>query len=271
MVVFPNAKINLGLSVIERRTDGYHNIESIFFPIPLCDVLEFVEAPGQDRHAFASSGIDVECKPDANLVMKCVERLGLESQLPPLNIFLHKVIPHGAGLGGGSSDAAFMLSALNEFLGLGFSREQLVAVAASIGSDCPFFLYNSACFVTGRGEVLTPVGLNLTGYHLLLVKPPVHVSTARAYAGIVPARPRVPVQQALQTRPEEWRFFLNNDFEAVVFKVYPEIESLKRMMYERGAVYAAMSGSGSAVFGLFSESPYVQEFPKDCFVWSGRL
>jgi 4-diphosphocytidyl-2-C-methyl-D-erythritol kinase len=252
MVSFPNAKINLGLNVISQRADGYHNIETVFYPINLCDALEIVPA-GDPKTALVLSGISVNGNPEDNLVMKAFHLLKKDYDLPEITIYLRKNIPSGAGLGGGSSDAAYMLKLLNDFAALNLSFEQLEKYAASIGADCPFFIRNKPVFAEGTGNIFTPINLSLQGYYLVLIKPDIHVSTKEAYSCIEPKRSDFPLIETIQLPICEWKHRLVNDFEIGVFDRYPEIETIKRELYKRGAIYASMSGSGSSIFGIFEK------------------
>lgn len=252
MLVFPNAKINLGLHIVERRPDGYHNLETIFFPIPLYDVLEIVPARGNDN-TLTTLGRAIDCDPEKNLVMRAVRLMQAHYDVPPVDIYLHKIIPHGAGLGGGSSDAAFAMRALNDMFKLGVDKATLAAMAATLGADCPFFIYNTPMMATGIGDILTPVDVKLEGLTLLLVKPPVNVPTAVAYSHVTPTAgtSRLPEHAALP--PSQWTDAMANDFEPSVFAAYPQLQSIKRAIAARGALFTAMSGSGSAIFGLFDD------------------
>ncbi|MBQ7690590.1 MAG: 4-(cytidine 5'-diphospho)-2-C-methyl-D-erythritol kinase [Muribaculaceae bacterium] len=250
MITFPNAKINLGLHVVARRGDGYHNLETVFYPIPLCDALEIVPSGDGEAHLHCY-GRSVDCPPEKNLVMRAFRLLERECGVQPVDIHLYKRIPDGAGLGGGSSDAAHTLLMLNEMSHLGLSLEQLACMAATLGADCPFFVYNRPMLAHGIGDELTPVDLSLTGRAVVLVKPPVSVSTAQAYARVTPAVPPTPVQEIVSWPVELWDGQLINDFEPSVFALHPELWSIKLRLLLAGADYAAMSGSGSAIFGIF--------------------
>lgn len=252
MISFPNAKINLGLQITEKRADGFHNLETVFFPVGWSDILEFVEA---DETSFTSSGINISGDPESNLVMKAYRLLKKDFDLPPLKIHLHKNIPFGAGLGGGSSDAAFMLQMLNKNYNLELSTEKLLVYSAFLGSDCPFFILNKPVFATGRGEIMQETDLSLNGMFILLVKPPVEVSTAKAFQFIVPKKTESSLTDLLHLPVQEWRNLVSNQFEQSVFQYYPEIARIKEQLYQAGAVYASMSGSGSCVFGLFEQVP----------------
>ena len=253
MITFPNAKINIGLDVLNKRSDGYHNIESLFYPIPLQDALEIIPSNGELE--YSTSGIILECESDDNLVVKAFRLLQEKYHLPNVKIHLHKHIPFGAGLGGGSADAAFTLKMLNEMFELNISEDQLIAYAVSLGADCAFFIKNTPQIASGIGEVLIDTDVNLEGKHLLLVKPDVAVPTANAYKYIVPSEPAVSLVSNILTPIKEWKVRVKNDFEVSVFKQYSVLSDLKNQMYELGAVYAAMSGSGSSIYGIFDNKP----------------
>lgn len=264
MIVYPNAKINLGLNVVARRPDGYHDIETIFYPIPLQDALEVTDA---DAPSFRLAGQQLECAPEENLVMRALHLIEADVQLPPLDIYLYKHIPSGAGLGGGSADAAFMIRLLNERFELGLSDEAMQEKLATLGADCPFFVKNQPVFATGIGNIMTPIALELIGWNLVLVKPDIQVSTREAYAAITPRRPDMPLTEVVKRPIEEWQQLMTNDFEASVFPKHPEIAAIKDKLIDLGATYAAMSGSGSAVFGLFADPvEHVEEIFAGCFV-----
>ena len=264
MIVYPNAKINLGLNVVSSRPDGYHDIETVFYPIPLQDALEVTEAA---EPSFRVAGTQLDSTPEQNLVMRVVRLLEADFQLPPLDIYLYKHIPTGAGLGGGSADAAFMMRLLNERFGLGLTDGDMEKRLASLGADCPFFVRNSPVFATGIGDVMTPINLELIGLNLILVKPDIHVSTRDAYAAITPRKPDMPLTEIVKRPIEEWQQLMVNDFEASVFPLYPEIAAIKDKLMDLGAIYAAMSGSGSAVYGLFADPvEHVEEIFAGCFI-----
>lgn len=248
MIVYPNAKINLGLNVVAKRPDGYHDIETAFYPIPLQDALEVADAP---TFRFRMAGTPLDCPAGDNLVIKVLQMVEQDFKLPELDIFLYKHIPSGAGLGGGSSDAAFMLMLLNERFGLGLTKDEMKARLATLGADCPFFVENRPVLATGIGDVMTPIDLSLAGWTLVLVKPDIAVSTAEAYAGVKPQKPATPIAEILKMPVEQWQGRLCNDFEESVFARHPEIAATRDLLLDLGATYAAMSGSGSAVFGLF--------------------
>ncbi|MGQ1784363.1 4-(cytidine 5'-diphospho)-2-C-methyl-D-erythritol kinase [Saccharicrinis sp. GN24d3] len=270
MICFPNAKINIGLYVTQKRPDGYHNIETLFYPTQLKDALEIIENKnGKEDFVWSYSGIDVDADPEDNLCVKALMLLKKDYEIPPVKMHLHKVIPFGAGLGGGSADAAFTLKALNQMFDLGIRERKLLEYSAELGADCAFFIYNTPHTATGIGDVLSPCNIDLKGYHLLLVKPDIHVSTPVAYRGITPRLPEIDFQDQLRLPVENWKGIIKNDFETAVFPNYPEIEDVKEKMYTKGAVYASMTGSGAAVFGLFKEEPDI-EFA-NCFSWAEIL
>ncbi len=264
MILFPNAKINLGLNVTERRADGYHNLETLFYPTGLSDILEVLPS---DRFSFSTSGIAVDGDPEQNLVVKAYRMVEADFPLPPVAIHLHKLIPHGAGLGGGSSDGAFMLQLLNHQFKLSIAPQNLTFYASRLGADCSFFIYNRPALAEGIGDLLSPSEITLTGWHLVVVKPPFGVSTAGAFQQMIPRKWQVPLAEVLKKPVEEWRGMLHNDFEPVIDERYPSIAKIRQTLYTSGAVYAAMSGSGSAVFGLFKEVPAELSslFPSDHF------
>ncbi|MDR0987905.1 MAG: 4-(cytidine 5'-diphospho)-2-C-methyl-D-erythritol kinase [Prevotellaceae bacterium] len=255
MITFPNAKINLGLYITAKRSDGYHNIETIFYPIPLEDALEVNElptAPAGSKWVFHATGLPIAGLPEDNLVVKAYQLLDSDYSLPPVEIWLYKRIPSGAGLGGGSSDAAHMLKMLNDRFALALTDDELERYAARLGADCPFFVRNKPTLATGIGNLFTPVSLSLSGYQLVVIKPDVFVSTREAFARIQPRQTGVSIREVIEHPVETWRHTLSNDFEQSVFAQHPALGVLKEQLYRQGAVYAAMSGSGSALFGLFS-------------------
>lgn len=252
MITFPNAKINLGLNVVSRRSDGYHNLETVFYPINLCDALEFVPAT---KTSLNVAGLPVAGDIEQNLVVRAFRLLQRDFQLPELEIALLKNIPMGAGLGGGSADAAFMLKMVNEHFHLALSAEQLETYAAKLGADCPFFISNKPVFAAGIGNEFTALEVSLKGYYLVLVKPDVHVSTAEAYAHVACQRWQVPLMEVMAMPLEKWRHYLVNDFEASVFVAHSELATIKQQLYDAGAIYAAMSGSGSTLYGVFKTKP----------------
>lgn len=271
MIVFPNAKINLGLNITEKRSDGFHNLVSCFYPIGWSDALEVVE---NKKTVFNSSGLSIPPDGKENLVVRAFKMLKKDFQLPHLSIHLHKVIPTGAGLGGGSSDAAYMLNMINKMYNLYLDESFLMQYAAELGSDCSFFIPNQPAIVTGRGDELKEIDFSLKGRWLVLVYPAIHISTKEAYSGITPQMTSAEELEALILKGDlsEWRHYLKNDFEAHLFKNYPELATIKETLYQAGASYAAMSGSGSTVFGLFESEPDLKNCGFDPYtIWKEQL
>lgn len=269
MVVFPFAKINLGLQVLRKRPDGYHDIRSVLFPIPLHDALEAVVdnglPPGEVK--FESTGLPVPGDSQSNLCVKAVELIRQQRELPGLRMHLHKAIPTGAGLGGGSSDGAHTLLLLNKLLELKISAEELRAMATQLGSDCPFFLNEKPQLAEGRGERLCRVEADLKGHWLVLENPGIHVSTAEVFQGMPLATTHTELVEAVQAPPRSWTGTVVNDMEDYVFAKHPAIGAIKDELLKHGAVYAAMSGSGSSVFGIFEEAPSGLDFPAEYRRW----
>ncbi len=252
MIVFPNAKINIGLNVVSKREDGYHNLETIFFPVKLADALEFAEA---EETTLTISGIQIHGEHEQNLVLKAYHLLKTDFNLPQLKFHLHKVIPFGAGLGGGSSDAAFTLKMLNDYFKLGLTQHNLELYAAQIGADCPFFILNKPTFATGIGNKFHDIELNLSDYEIVILKPDILVSTPEAYKNVIPRNPKFRLTEIIKTPVTDWKNLVVNDFEKSVLPKYPQIAELKQLLYDLGAGFASMSGSGSAVFGIFRHLP----------------
>lgn len=271
MLTYPNAKINIGLNVVEKRPDGYHNIETIFYPIGLSDVLEVVPSETCTDYSFSASGIPIMGDPEDNLIVKAYHLLRSKYEFPAVDISLIKQIPFGAGLGGGSADAAFMLKSLNEMFELKLSTRELEEKAAMLGADCPVFIKNKPVYATGIGNVFSPIQLSLKGHYLLLVKPNIHVSTPEAYSSVVPRKSEFSLQELIKSPLTDWKLTIKNDFEKSVFKIHPAIENIKNQLYELGANYASMSGSGSSVYGIFPELPEKNNFFDECFVVGGPL
>lgn len=271
MVSFPNAKINLGLHVVEKRTDGFHNIETIFYPIKgLCDILEVIPSKTAEA-SLHNTGFTVDAPTASNLCIKAWQLLQNIYKIPPVDIYLHKQIPFGAGLGGGSADAAQTLLILNELFKLELSNDVLKQYALKLGSDCAFFIENKPMLASGRGEILSPINIDLSRYYIAVLKPSSGVSTAQAYAGITPRKSVFALADLSQYPIEQWKELLRNDFEPHIFNLLSEVAKLKEMLYKQGAAYASMSGSGSSVYGLFKSNPTIGELPKDCFVHISRL
>jgi 4-diphosphocytidyl-2-C-methyl-D-erythritol kinase len=266
MVVFPNAKINLGLHVLNSRPDGFHDIETVFYPVGLKDVLEILPA-GEDREDFRITGQVVPGDPEDNLCRKAFRMMASDFSIPPVRIHLHKVIPAGSGLGGGSSDGAYTLKALSDLFRLGLPEEKLSGYATRMGSDCTFFLHNRPLFGYGRGDRFEPVAINLSDYRIAVVVPPVNIRTSWAYSVVKPRKPKHFLKEVVTGCPESWRTLLVNDFEKPVYSKYPFIKEIRDRLYKMGSVYASLSGSGSAVYGIFRGSvPQPLDFP-GCFSW----
>lgn len=264
MICFPNAKINLGLNIIEKRTDGFHNIETVFYPIQWCDALEAVEnkgfRKGEEKLQLSFSGIAIEGNPSDNLINRAYKLINENYQLPPLKVHLHKVIPIGAGLGGGSSDAAFFIKLLNDKFQLNLSTEEQKDFAKPLGSDCAFFIENKPLFAEEKGEVFSEVKVDLSDYHIVVVYPNIHSNTAVAYKNILPQKPAEHIKSVIALEAGSWKEKLQNGFEKNIFRIYPELQRIKELFYAKGAVYASMSGSGSAMFGLFEKEVELKEF-----------
>lgn len=262
MVTFPNCKINLGLNIINKRTDGYHDIETVFYPLKLNDAIEIIE---KKNIQFSISGLPIEGDQENNLSIKAFHLLkGDFPELPPVHLHLHKTIPMGAGLGGGSADGAFTLKLLNKKFDLGLSEKQLIEYSFQLGSDCPFFVINTPCFATGRGEILERIALDLSKYKILIVHPGVHISTGWAFSTIKPVTPKKSIEEIIKQPIETWKEELKNDFEGPVFNKYPEIKKIKDDLYTAEAIYSSMTGSGSAVYAFFEkDKPLSFSFPKN--------
>lgn len=255
MLRFPNAKINLGLHITRKRDNGFHDLETVFYPLhEMRDALELVPAAAS-QPVFYATGLPTGGDADDNLAWRAYRLLQsrFAGKVPLFDVHLHKAIPMGAGLGGGSADAACVLLMINELAGLGLSQQTLEALALELGSDCPFFIRNTPQFATGRGEQMQPIALDLSGYRITVVCPDVHVSTRAAFSRVQPRPATFDLRRLPQLPPEEWRAILHNDFEESVFVQFPEVAAAKQAMYAQGAVYASMSGSGSAVFGIFKK------------------
>ena len=267
MITYPNAKINLGLNIIEKRPDGYHNLETVFYPINLQDALEVTQLEGEGEYTLKVSGVPIEGDPENNLVVKAYRLLKKDfPHMTSVNIHMFKHIPTGAGLGGGSADAAFMIKLLNEKFSLNLSTAKMEEYAATLGADCAFFIQNKPVFATGIGNLFESINLSLKGYYIVLVKPDIFVSTKDAFANIHPKQPVQSLKEIIRMPVETWRATMKNDFEDSVFQKYPEIAAIKDKLYDMGALYASMSGSGSSVFGIFREQvEFVDEVFNGCF------
>ncbi len=276
MIVFPNAKINLGLHITGQRPDGFHSVETVLLPVGLSDALEVVQSGGQ-HDLYSYSGIHMPDNGKPNLCQQALEAFRKKHghpAFPPLEVHLHKHIPVGAGLGGGSADASFMLRLLNDWFEYGVKEKELANTASSLGSDCPFFIYNRPALATGRGDKLQAIDRDVAaGLHLAIVVPSIHIPTAEAYAGVVPRTTGKNIPDILSCDPETWKTQLLNDFEPGIFARHPEIKTIKERLYELGAVYASMSGSGSGVFGLFRRLPEtdVKKAFHGSFVWTEAI
>ncbi len=272
MVIFPKAKINLGLRITGKRQDGYHDIESIFYPVNLCDALEFVvSSDKQDHDNLTVTGFETGGRTEDNLVMKGVRLLRERYSFPALKIHLHKAIPAGAGLGGGSSDAGEILRGINNYFDLSIGDKSLKALALELGSDCPFFIENKPALIRGRGEILEPLKTFLSGFYILLINPRIKISTKEAYHNCQPEPPTTDLRQLVNRPADEWKGVIINDFEEYVFIKYPIIGEFKKILYSTGAVYSSMSGSGSTVYGIFAEKPEVPENLKNFVIYEGQL
>jgi 4-diphosphocytidyl-2-C-methyl-D-erythritol kinase len=270
MVIFPNCKINLGLNIVRKRSDGYHDLETVFYPLKLQDAIEVTENFSQlsiNHIQFSNSGIPVADEVENNLCIKAYNLLKKDfPQLPTVLMHLHKTIPIGAGLGGGSADGGFTLQLINKKFNLRLSEKQLLQYALQLGSDCPFFILNKACFATGRGEAMELVQLDLSAYKLFIVYPGISVSTQMAFGNIHPAMPSKSIKEIITHPISEWKEELINDFEKPVFARHPIIKTLKEKLYDAGAVFASMSGSGSAVYGIFEKGKKISlTFPENYF------
>jgi 4-diphosphocytidyl-2-C-methyl-D-erythritol kinase len=272
MLVFPKAKINVGLRITGKRPDGFHDIETLFYPVNLCDALEMVISnEGSDKDTIAVSGHILPENSEKNLVLKAVDELRKNYHFPFMNIHLHKNIPAGAGLGGGSSDAAGALKILKKIFNLSLSNDRLKTIAASLGSDCPFFIDEQPVFAYGRGEILAPAGKILTGLYIVLLNPGFSVSTKEAYENCVPAKPENPLSNLIKTPIDNWKNLIINDFETTVFTRHPTLGSIKQTLYNSGAVYSSMSGSGSSVYGIFTKKTEINETIRKLIIFEGYL
>jgi len=269
VIVFPNCKINLGLRILGKRSDGYHDLETVFYPLPFCDILEVIHSTDDDLGlSFSTSGSPIEGNNSKNLCVKAYELLQkYHPALPGAKVHLHKVIPSGAGLGGGSADGAFTLKLLNAKFDLQLSNDQLNDYALQLGSDCPFFILNKPSLAEGRGEILETLQLDLSHYKFLIVNPAIHINTAEAFAAISPSiRPRA-LKEIIQQPIDTWKHDLINDFEESAFRQFPEIEAIKTRFYDAGALYASMSGTGSTVYGIFTKDAVADHpFPPNYFL-----
>jgi 4-diphosphocytidyl-2-C-methyl-D-erythritol kinase len=266
MVIFPNCKINLGLNIIRKREDGFHDLETVFYPLPIVDVLEIISNDEKDIQFF-NTGIPTG-QHEYNLCLKAYHLVKKDySKLPSIKMHLHKVIPMGAGLGGGSADAVFTLLLLNKKYNLEIPDEKLFEYALSLGSDCPFFLVNKPSLARGRGEISTPIPISLAGYKMLVVNPGIHINTKEIFKEIVPGIPTKKISEIISQPVETWKDELKNDFEKIVFPEHKEISDIKDQMYSNGAIYASMTGTGSTVFGIFTMAEHVVYTPKKSYFY----
>jgi len=273
MICFPNAKINIGLRVTGKRPDGYHNIESILYPVGLTDILEISEQKKDSGKGISldTTGIKIDSPPEENLVFRTAELLRKEYSIPPLDIHLHKLIPTGSGLGGGSSDTAFLLRLLNNKFSIRITEEKLHAIASGLGSDCPFFLNRTSAFISGRGENIKRISLNLSQFYLVIVYPGIHIDTGLAYSRITPSKPGLSLQKLIKYPVSLWKENIFNDFEKPVFSKYPNIKKIKEKLYSMGAIYSSLTGSGSAVYGLFDKKIETEGQFRHYLVWQEEL
>jgi 4-diphosphocytidyl-2-C-methyl-D-erythritol kinase len=266
MITFPNAKINIGLNITGHRNDGYHNLETVFYPVGIKDALEVIEA---DKLSFDSTGLAIPGNPEDNLCLKAYHLIRKHNDIPPIHIHLHKHIPIGAGLGGGSADAAFFIRLLNDKFQLSLNNDQLVNYSMQLGSDCTFFIHNRPSFAYEKGDQLENVQLDLSSYFIVLVKPAVHISTMEAYKAIKLQKHSSSLKELIKLPVDQWKGYITNDFELPVFEKHPEIKAVKATLYKAGALYSAMSGSGSSVYGIFPDKVELTEIEKNNFVFYG--
>ncbi len=262
MIVFPNCKINLGLQILSKRDDGFHNLETVFYPVAFKDALELItDTTNNTGIEFTGTGLLVDGKAADNLCVKAYYLLQKDfPRLPAVKVHLHKTIPMGAGLGGGSADGAFVLTLLNEKFKLNISTPTLLDYGLQLGSDCPFFIKNKPCYATGRGEILEDIAVDLSSYKMILINPGIHINTGWAFSNIKPASSKKSIKEIITQPVETWESELCNDFEVPVFEAHPEIKAIKDSLYNQGALYAAMSGSGSTLFGIFDTKPDTTSF-----------
>jgi 4-diphosphocytidyl-2-C-methyl-D-erythritol kinase len=272
MITFPKAKINLGLRITAKRQDGYHDIETLFYPVNLSDALEFVISSGKTScDELVVTGLKIDSRPENNIVLKTIRLLRKDFPIPFLKIHLHKAIPSGAGLGGGSSDASFAIKAINKYFGFGLNDQEMCTLALELGSDCPFFIDPAPSFATGRGEILHPAYPFLDGYCISILNPGVSISTREAYINCHPAKPEAPLEKLIGLPADKWKKLVKNDFEEYAFKLYPVISDMKKALYRSGAIYSSMSGSGSSVFGIYREKPKIPVKLKKYTIYEGVL
>lgn len=267
MTVFPHAKINIGLHVISKRRDGFHNIETVLYPVKIYDALEMIPDPQRNKVAFSMSGYAPDLAAEENLCLKAFRLLEQRFNMPGVKMHLHKNIPSGAGLGGGSSDAAYTLRLANELFDLGLDTGELQDLARQLGSDCAFFLEEQPVYAYEKGDQFRPLSLHLKDYHLVVVMPDLNVSTATAYGRIVPRRPDCLLEERTLSEPDTWKGSVRNDFESAIFPAYPVLASIKDALYQAGAVYASLSGSGAALYGIFKSRVVLPHLERECRVF----
>lgn len=271
MITFPNAKINIGLNIVSKRTDGYHNLETLFYPIKLRDIIEIQTLEDNTLpYTFKQQGIQIDGAIENNLIVKAYNLLKERYKLPPIEIVTYKAIPSGAGLGGGSADAAFMLKLLNDYFKLELTPDELIQIASSLGADCAFFIHNKPIYAEGIGNIFKEVSLDLSSYDIYIEKPAVFISTAEAFSKIVPTTPQYPILEAIKQPIEEWKKLIVNDFETSVFDKRPELATIKQRLYDKGAIYASMSGSGSSIYGIFRKGtcPFKENIKENKFLFT---
>lgn len=271
MIEFPNAKINLGLYITEKRPDGFHNLETVFYPLSLSDVLEISIDYTRDFPIFTNTGLKVDSLPENNLVLRAYNQIRNEHIIPNVHTHLHKQIPFGSGLGGGSSNAAYTIKMLNQLFDLKLSSETILRYARSLGSDCPFFLKNRPQIAYEKGDLTQNINISLKGYHLMLIVPDFQINTKEAYQGVIPQKPQHSLDQIIKEPISRWKGSLTNDFEKSLAQRFPVIEKIKKQLYEAGADYASLSGSGSAIYGIFKSAPPKISFPGHYWVWQEKL
>ncbi|WP_130307717.1 4-(cytidine 5'-diphospho)-2-C-methyl-D-erythritol kinase [Ancylomarina subtilis] len=271
MLTYSNAKINIGLNIVEKRPDGFHNIETVFFPIGMRDAIEIADSKEDTDYTFSASGIPIDIDPSENIVVKAYNLIRAKYNFPAQDIHLHKSIPFGAGLGGGSANAAYMIKLLNQKFDLKMTDFEMEELVSQLGSDCAFFIKNKPAFAIEKGEKLTTIELDLKGYYFLLIKPDIHISTPEAYANITPKKTEISLRDLIQQPIENWKATIKNDFEASIFPKHPQLAEIKKELYEQGAVYAAMSGSGSSMFGIFKDEPQILLQWKKQFCWQEQF
>ncbi len=269
MVDFPNGKINIGLSVTGKRKDGYHDIETIMYPVKLHDILEITATPGKD-FKFSSSGIKIPGSNNGNLVCKTYDLMKRKYDLPSVNIYLHKIIPPGSGLGGGSADAAFTIKMLNKLFSLGLTSGEMADQAKLLGSDCAFFINNKPALAFGKGDQFKPIEIEIEKYFLVIIKPEIHISTADAYSWVKSSKKEMPLFELIKVPPGQWKKFIVNDFEVEVTSRYPLINDIIKKLYRLGSVFASLTGSGAAVFGIFDSEIEISGEFHNCFIWTSN-